>query len=409
MTDELKTTHEREPAKAVESKSREMNDIGSPEKAGRQLSESQRDPNQRLSDFGRTGDANRLERNSAYDQCRSSMDGMGRLAEDHHKNEALAADKRDGTHIVEKHGPENPNRGPGSRFDTYGDLRETREAAERQFLEQTGRRDMTEPPRDGDNHRYAVHVEHGRDVANATVENSQTKHDGVYERNRDDGVEMKTWERHSRVDQVSTTTTEFQWDAKNEKWSVTDHRPEPDAPKYSERTLMLEDGQTAQETRLQKTYEGTPVNNRSDAEGKKIDDATRREKRKETTDTLPTDEMSHLFAQMNGPAIGESLQQAAGDKRALSAQSWTMNRGAGSPWAAMERDINKYRAENPDSKITIAVTERFIAEKRGDRHTHREVTIIDADGKTPEQLRHWTVDSNLYFMNPQSHERTKAK
>ena len=82
-----------------------------------------------------------------------------------------------------------------------------------------------------------------------------------------------------------------------------------------------------------------------------------------------------------------------------------MNRGAGSPWTQMERDICAYRSENPSSRIEVSVTERLVPDKEGDRPISRRVTITDQNGKTPEALKQWTDEGNLVYMNPKSKNR----
>ena len=171
-------------------------------------------------------------------------------------------------------------------------------------------------------------------------------------------------------------------------------------PQLTEHRFTTQDGVDVRETTLTKSYTGEPVNLRSSPEGKQIDEQLRREVRNEGV--REGDEVGHKHPAQWGPALGETVEEAAGDRGNVSAQAWTMNRGAGSPWAQMEREVVAYRSENPDSTINVSCTERFVPQKEGDRPISREVRIQDMDGQTPDVLARWTSDHNTAFMNPKT-------
>lgn len=182
-------------------------------------------------------------------------------------------------------------------------------------------------------------------------------------------------------------------------------------PAYSERSFVADNGKAMTERTLTKTYSGAPENVRRDPEGKSLDAANRAAVRKESVSSrLSTDEMGHKHPAEWGAAVGETNAEAASDRRNLSPQSWVMNRGAGSPWRSMESDVAAYRKENPQSTITVSITERSV-EGRGDRPISRSVSIVDETGATPPSLERWTGATNdrgkgdMVYMNPATKKR----
>lgn len=177
------------------------------------------------------------------------------------------------------------------------------------------------------------------------------------------------------------------------------------SPTLTIRTFRSKDGKTITDKTYIASYTGQPKNIRKDPEALN-EEKKKREEFKKDPSKLSTDDVGHKNSAGLGPPSGQTTVEAAGDKRNLSLQSRVMNRGKGSPWRRMERDIVKYRSSNPDSLITVSETERFIEEKHGNRPISRTVIIKDQNGETPKELEKWTnlPDANgkgrVYFMNP---------